>query len=348
MRKILVDLSILKNPNCGLGQVALNYGQYYRDCYQPREDERITLMVPKRFMNAFGDKVSYVESKKIYRPFPFLIKLTPFDTWHSIHQLSRFLPWGHNDILTIHDFNFLYEKQGHKVDKYLKKIRRKVMWADTVVAISYFTESEVQNFAPTSKPVHVIYNGIERIDQLPEKMPNNVKAPFLFTIGEVKKKKNFGVLLDMMKLMPEYHLYIAGNDNNEYADVLKKRIEVEKIENVHLMGIVSGEEKCWMYRNCEAFLFPSLFEGFGLPVLEAMLYKKPVVSSRMTSLPEICMNHACFFPSEFEPEKSVEIIKKAINETPQQKLDDAFDYATSFTWNKHMEQYLKLYRGEIE
>jgi len=346
MRKILIDLTILKSPNCGLGQVALNYGQYYKNSYEPKSNEKITLLVPKQYVGAFGDKVNYVAAKKIYRIFPFLIKLIPFDTWHSIHQLSRYTPWGHNNILTIHDFNFYYEKQGHKVEKYMRRIRRRVWFADTVVAISYFTESEVQNFTPTPKRVHVIYNGIERIDKLPEKRPDNIQEPFLFTIGEVKKKKNFGVLLDIMKLMPEYHLYIAGNDNTDYAETLRKRIDEEHIDNVHLMGIVSGENKCWMYRNCTAFVFPSLFEGFGLPTLEAMLYRKPVISSRSTSLAEVCLNHAYFFPQEFEPTKSAELIRKAINETTEEMLEKSFDYATSYTWEKHMEKYLRLYRNK--
>lgn len=342
--KILIDLSILKSPNCGLGQVALNYGQYFRDDYEPRKGESITLLVPKGYFGKFGDKVKYVEAKRIYRVFPFLIKFTPFDVWHSIHQLSRFLPWGKNNVLTIHDYNFYYEKQGHKVDKYLRKIRWKVAIADTVAAISHFTESEVRNFTPTDKPVHVIPNGIERIDLLPETRPANIEEPFLFTIGEVKRKKNFGVLLDMMKLMPEYHLYIAGNDNTDYAEGLRTRIKNEGIGNVHLMGIVNGENKCWMYRNCTAFVFPSLFEGFGLPVLEAMLYKKPVISSRETSLAETCMDHASFFPPEFETEKSVEVIRKAIAETTDDELEKSFKYACSFSWKKHVERYLRLYR----
>lgn len=341
---ILIDLSILKNPNCGLGQVALNYGQYFRDSYEPMEDEEITLLVPEKYIGRFGDKVKYVKARKIYKFLPFLIKLTPFDVWHSTNQLSEFFPWGKNNVLTIHDFNCCYECKERKARKYLSRIQRKVRWADTVAAISFFTESEIQNFTPTNKTVHVIYNGIERIDLLPERKPNNVNEPFLFTIGEVKQKKNFGALLDIMKLMPEYQLYIAGNDNSDYAWELKKRIKKEEIHNVHIVGILSGEEKCWMYRNCTAFVFPSLFEGFGLPVLEAMLYRKPVVSSRSTSLAEICMNHANFFPLEFEAQKSAALIRKAISETTEDDLDKAFEYASSFSWKKHVEKYLHLYR----
>lgn len=342
---ILIDLSILKNPHCGLGQVALNYGYFFRDNYKPVENEHITLLVPKNYINAFGPNVRYVESKKIYRFFPFLIKPLPFDVWHSTHQLSRYLPYAHNYVLTIHDFNFYYEKSGRKVQKYLRKIRAKVRYANTIATISYFTESEIQNFTPTPKPVYVIYNGIERIDLLPESNSSNVKEPFFFTVGEVKKKKNFHVLLDMMKFFPEYHLYIAGNDNSEYAEQLRQRITDEEIKNVHIMGAISPEQKCWCYRHCSAFLFPSLFEGFGLPILEAMLFRKPVISSHATSLTEIGLKHAKFFPSDFDAEKSADIIKTAIESTSAEELDKAFEYASSFSWSKHMEAYLALYRS---
>ena len=83
--KILIDLSILKNVNCGLGQVALNYGYYFRDTYTPRQGEDIYLLVPKDYVGAFGNNVHYVCAKKIYRIFPWLIGKR-FDVWHAIHQ----------------------------------------------------------------------------------------------------------------------------------------------------------------------------------------------------------------------------------------------------------------------
>ena len=341
---VLIDLSVLDKLTTGLGQVALNYGLYFRDSYEPKRDEVITLLVPQKYIGAFGDKVKYVEAKAIYHKLPFLIKLKPFDVWHSIYSMSKFYPWGWHNVLTVHDFNFYYENDEHTVKRLMRKLHRRVLLANSVGTISYFTESEIQSFTPTGKPVHVIYNGLERIDLLPETAPNDIHEPFLFTIGEVKKKKNFNVLLDMMKQMPEYHLYIAGDNNTEYARKMQARIDDENISNVHLMGVLNGENKCWMYRHCIAFVFPSLFEGFGLPVLEAMLYRKPVITSRSTALAEICMNHATFFPQDFEVNESVKRIRETIANTTQQQLDDSFTYATSFTWEKHMRAYLNLYR----
>lgn len=344
--RILIDLSILRNIHCGLGQVALNYGYYFRDVYQPKEGEEITLMVPKKFMGAFGNKVKYVRSWKIFRIFPQWIG-DKFDVWHAIHQLSRWNPNTYHYVLTIHDFNCVYEKQDQaRVRKYLTKIQRKVEWADRIVAISQFAKAEVEKYTRLDgKKVEVIYNGIERIDLTPEKEPADIRKPYLFSIGEIKEKKNFHVLVEIMKKMPEYQLYIAGNNNTPYAQTIEKMLREKGVTNMHLIGKVSAEEKVWLYRHCEAFVFPSLFEGFGLPVVEAMLFRKPVICSHETSLVEIGNKHVSFFEKDYPAESSAELIRRAISHTTPEQLDEAFDYAISFSWRNHMDAYLRLYRS---
>lgn len=343
--RILIDLSILKNVHCGLGQVALNYGYFFRDKYIPQSDEQIYLLVPSRFVGAFGDKVKYIVAHKIYRVFPWLIGKR-FDVWHAIHQLSRYRPFAKRYILTIHDFNFVYEKRGKKVEQYLKKIQKKADRADKIVCISEFARQETKRYLQTGKKsIDVIYDGIERIDLQQEQTPAQIDSnkPYLFTIGECKEKKNFHVLLDMMQYLPQYQLYIAGNDHTEYADRMRATIAAKGIQNVHLMGLVSREEKVWLYRHCAAFVFPSLFEGFGLPVVEAMLFRKPVICSRETSLIEIGGKHVQFFEKGYPPKESAELIERAMQNNAERQ-EAAFQYAISFSWEHHLNSYLLLYR----
>ena len=114
---------------------------------------------------------------------------------------------------------------------------------------------------------------------------------------------------------------------------------------MHLLGKVSAEEKVWLYRHCEAFVFPSLFEGFGLPVVEAMLFRKPVICSHETSLIEIGGKHVSFFEKGYPAEASAQLIRKTIDECTDKRMEDAFAYATSFSWTNHMQAYLALYRS---
>ena len=345
---ILIDLSILKNVNCGLGQVALNYGYYFRDVYKPVANEQIYLLVPKHFVGQFGHAVKYVVARKIYRLFPWLIGQR-FDVWHAIHQLSRYKPYCRKYVLTIHDFNFVYEKRGRTITKYLRKIQRKVDAADKIVCISQFAKRETEKFVQLhGKSIYVVYNGIERIDLQPDSRPSQVDAtqPFVFTIGEVKEKKNFHVLLDMMSHLPQYQLYIAGKDATPYADAIRRHIAEKGLTNVHLLGIVSPAEKVWLYRHCSAFLFPSLFEGFGLPVVEAMLFRKPVICSQETSLVEIGGMHVQFFEKGYPPKESAELIERVIHSLSENQTGAAFTYATSFSWKNHMQKYLTIYRKD--
>ena len=340
--RILIDLSILKNVHCGLGQVALNYGYFFRDHYTPLADEQIYLLVPKAFVGAFGDKVKYIRARKIYRVLPWLIGIR-FDVWHAIHQLSRYQPFANHYVLTVHDFNFMYEKTGPKTKKYLRMVQSKVDCAERVLAISQFAKTETEHFMQLGgKRVEVIYNGIERIDLKPEEAMPHVHQPYLFSIGEIKEKKNFHVLLDMMTRLPELQLYIAGKNNTPYADRIRSEILSRGITNVHLLGLVSEAQKTWLYRHCQTFVFPSLFEGFGLPVVEAMLFGKPVVCSNETSLTEIGGDHVTFFPKGYPADESAQLIATAAL-TPEQ-ADKNRQYARSFTWERHMNSYLAIYR----
>lgn len=340
--RILIDLSILKNVHCGLGQVALNYGYFFRDSYAPRQDEQIFLLVPKAYVGAFGNQVHYIVAHKIYRLFPWLIGMR-FDVWHAIHQLSRFRPFARHYVLTVHDFNFMYEKTGPKTQKYQRMIQDKADRADRITAISQFAKTETERFVQLNgKSVQVIYNGIERIDLRPEEAMPAVQQPYLFSIGEIKEKKNFHVLLDMMKHLPNLHLYIAGKNNTPYADRIRVEMATRDISNVHLLGLVSEAQKTWLYRHCQAFVFPSLFEGFGLPVVEAMLFDKPVICSNATSLTEIGGDHVTFFPQGYPAAESAQCIASAVL-TPEQAEANRL-YARSFTWERHMQSYLAIYR----
>lgn len=350
MKKILIDLSSLKHINCGFGQVAYNYGLFFKE--NVLSEFEIYLLLPRKFFGTFGDDVHYVESKKIYRKLPFL--LPKFDLWHSINQLSHYRP-GYSstkNILTIHDLNFIYEKIGHKKERDTYKLEKKIKRADKITAISSFVKSDILQYYNLKRDIEVIYNGVERMSAEGEQKPVfsvNEQKHFLFSIGQIRAKKNFHVLLDAMKLMPEYNLYIAGQKDTTYGQMIEKRIEEDKIENVFLVGEITNAERLWYYNHCLAFVFPSLFEGFGLPVIEALFFGKPVISSQETSLKEIGGDSVSFLDN-FEPDHICKVIKASIAyfyahpELAQKNLE----YANSFSYKRHMERYVSIYRDMLK
>jgi len=347
MKKIIVDLSMLKHINCGLGQVALNYGKFFKQNYIEDENCQIYLLLPKKMMGEFGSAVKYIASNWWRKLFPFLIPKC--DVWHSIYQLSSFRPF-YNDtklILTIHDFNFLYEKSEGKSKRYLRKIQKEIDRADKIVCISDFTKTETERFAKLkSKKVEVIYNGVEQFDSNCAKQPDFIikGKPFFFSIGQIKKKKNFHVLLPLMKMIPEKELYIAGKSGTTYASDIQSVIHKENITNVHLVGQITNEERVWMYKNCEAFLFPSLFEGFGLPVIEAMSFGKPVFTTEETSLKEIGGGHTIVWDN-FDANDMKNVVDKNLKlfySSPRNETEN-IEYALLFSYEKHMTKYLDIY-----
>lgn len=346
-RTVLIDLRYLKYLTNGFGQLSLYYGNYFLQNPDKYEDLDITLLVPENFVGKFGNHVKYLALSKKYKFFPFL--LSNFDICHSITQQIKYTSLSSRSfrIVTIHDLNFLYEKSFSR--RRMKKFRARVELADLITVISKFTAYDIERNANIDNiPVVINYNGLKDITKDEEKEPYFMKSDrkFFFTIGQIAPKKNFHVLLDMMKLMPDYDLYICGDDSSEYAKKMQKQVIEEKINNVFITGMIGPEEKVWMYKNCYAFLFPSKFEGFGIPVIDAMRFEKPVFSSRMTSLEEVGDKFAYFWDS-FEPGHMSKTIVDNIESfyKNEQLIKDQKDYAFSFTMERHMSTFLNLYRG---
>lgn len=337
--KVLVDLSMLRHPFCGLGQVALNYGRWLGT--HPQSDMEISLLVPKAYIGAFGDDVRYVEARLLNR----LLPLGHYDVWHSIHQLSPFRsPQDTATILTIHDFNLLYYKSSAKRRRYQRLLQRECDNARTICSISRFVADEAPRFLDLKgKEIHVIYNGVENLIDGPQEQPQSSifspQRPFFLSMGVVTEKKNLAALLPMMQQLPDYDLLIAGNDSGSYA----RRLREQAGPNVHLMGAVSDAQRRWLYAHCSALLFPSLFEGFGLPVIEAMQFGKPVFCSTATSLPEVGGDVACYF-RDWDPAHMAETVMQGLQDFTPQQAEAARRHADSFSYDRHMQSYLELYR----
>jgi glycosyltransferase involved in cell wall biosynthesis len=122
------------------------------------------------------------------------------------------------------------------------------------------------------------------------------------------------------------------------------------VKQVILTGKISDIEKQYYLKNCSAFVFPSLREGFGIPPIEAMRFGKPVFLSNSTSLPEIGGKHA-FYWDHFEPKYMAEIFIKGIityNAKKDWYSEQYIKRAKSFDWNKAAKQYIELYKTILQ
>lgn len=347
MKRLLVDLLSLRDPNSGFGEVSRNFLEQLRA--RRFSDIEVCLLLPPGYdaepLLAEGFRVVRYSGVQKFLP-----RLLPrCDLWHSMNQFFRVVRPGVPQILTVHDLNFLHEKRPAKAQKYLRLVTRRVRRATELVVISRYVADDVKRHVDLGgrEPL-VIYDGVEDIRRAEERRPDFVRPgrPFFFTIGQVRPKKNFHVLAPMMRHFPGYDLFICGNKAKPYAASIEETARREGLSNVFLPGVVSAEEKVWLYRHCAAFLFPSLLEGFGLPVVEAMQFGRPVFISDRCSLPEVAGGHAFIWDGFAAADMAALVRDRLAAFSP----DGAFAremaaYAsTQFTYEKHFSAYAALYR----
>lgn len=347
--KIYIDCERMKYQHTGLYHFCLQLGKaVLRE--MDMEHETVKFYLPESQMGVFGNDANYRSQHFMHKHlFPSLSKGA---VWHCTFQGTNYYPFNKKVriVLTIHDLNFLYDTQQKEaaLKKHLTRLQKKIDRADHIVAISHYVLNDLKkNLILGNKPTSVIYNGCNIDDSVPVTQPENVPdRPFLFTIGTIAEKKNFHVLPALLQ-NNNFYLIIAGiEESPEYVQRIKNEaVKYEVEDRLLFTGPISENDKKWFLDNCEAFLFPSIAEGFGLPVLEAMYFGKPVILSTCTSLPEIGGEFAYYFES-FDPESMQNVLKSSLihfeKTKPFQKIRER---ALSFSWKKAAKQYLEIYRS---
>ena len=350
-KKVLIDLTNYGKLTSGFGQIATNYASFFSR-KEIGADLQFVYLLPKNCHNDFGDHITCVRANTMHKLFPFL--LPKVDLWHTVNQQRKLLRLNGNTkyIFTIHDFNFLTEKKPWKAKLYLQRMQQRADKATVVTAISHYVAGVVNDVIDLKgKEIRVIYNGVERIDHLEGKAPSFVvkNRPFFFAIGQIRRKKNFHLLVEMMKFFPDHDLYICGDTHFEYARQIEQMITEKQITNAYLAGSITQEEKIWLYKNSSAFLFPSEGEGFGLPAIEATQFGKAVFIANKTSLPEICSGHALIWENLL-PEDMAKLVKDNLPNfyLDEERINRVKEHAQSFSYEKHVNAYLKLYEELLQ
>ncbi len=345
--QVLIDLGKLKKLYSGLGQFSYFFGQNLKKIIDP--DFRWNFLVPRNYVCQFGEDCNYEKLSFFRRYFPSICR--HYDIWHSIHQDSAYFPGSPKTkyILTIHDLNFLREKSLFRIRKRLHSLQKKIDRASYITFISNFTASEVKKHLDLKgKPSLIIHNGVQIDTEMQVDKPDYLpEGKFLFSLGMILEKKNFHVLIEFINRLQAFNLVIAGDKSYAYGRKIERIIKEKKLtRKIFMPGIISEEDKIYLFRNCDAFLFPSLNEGFGLPVIEAMRFGKPVFISTYSSLPEIGGNYAYYWHS-FEPESMAGVFKdkmEEFNSNPGKNSESLKNYSLRYTWEKSLQQYLSIYK----
>lgn len=348
MRKktVLLDICEIGNPTSGFGQIAKNYAQIYSKIDDP--ELQFHFLLPEGYNEDFGPNIDVTNINNKYHKH-FSKGLPTVELWHSTNQqqIKRKRGKCNKFVLTIHDLNYLTEKNWIRQLKHKFVLQYAINKADAVTCISKFVGKQIEKqFNMKGKSVRVIYNGVEDItDNLEIKPTFATGRPFFFAIGQIRTKKNFHLLVDMMKYFPDYDLYVCGDDHFAYSKIVREHICMLPTDNAYLCGKISAEEKVWLYHHCEAFLFASMGEGFGLPAIEAMQFGKAVFVSNYTCLPEICGDSAFIWQSLNIDKMAEDVSKNLIGfYDDTQRIEHIKQHAAEFGYKKHIDAYMKLYK----
>jgi glycosyltransferase involved in cell wall biosynthesis len=139
-------------------------------------------------------------------------------------------------------------------------------------------------------------------------------------------------------------LIISGIETPHKSKIMEVAEAFGVADRVVITGQVSDSDRAWYYTNCSAFVFPSIAEGFGLPVIEAMYCGKPVFLSKFTSLPEVGGNVAYYF-DDFDAANMQQVFFNGMQDFNEHNRSAGIvEHANKFSWKRAADQYLKLYQ----
>jgi glycosyltransferase involved in cell wall biosynthesis len=361
--RIVIDLEKLRHINCGLGRFSLHFAQEILRLAPGRFDPVFLLaegterhLPPQGFdridVRPWRKEVFVRRLRPFIRPF---LSSSRIGLWHVTNQMSKYLPLDDRVpvVLTIHDLTFLHEtphdEQLRRIERKLADIQMKIDRASAIVTDSHYVAEDVKaHLALGDRPVHVVHLGISTPSVAAASRPTFLPGgPFLLTMGNCLPHKNFHVLLDLVDRLPKIRLVIAGKKMTPYGEFLGREIARLRLENRVIMpGEVCDADRQWLYEHCDAFLFPSLTEGFGFPALEAMQCGKPTFLSQMTCLPEIAGSHAFYFES-FDAVSMASTYEAGMATCHADSgfSDRVRSHAATFGWVETARRYLRVYES---
>ncbi|MBO7537735.1 MAG: glycosyltransferase family 4 protein [Prevotella sp.] len=259
-----------------------------------------------------------------------------------------------NKVMTIHDLSFLENPRWFSRPYYWwYKVMTPlaVRTSKHIITVSEFSKREIMRFYPFLKEqdITVVYNAADEslFRQLPQDFKHEER--FALAVSSLDPRKNFARLIEAFQDIPDCKLYIVGSSHRVFG----AEHEDKSMQSVvHYLGRVSDEELVRLYNQAVCFIFPSLYEGFGLPPIEAMSCGCPVLVSDIPVLHEVCGDAATYF-DPYNPYDIRKTIKQFL-ETSQGDRNDVtsrrhtrFCPPVTFSWEKSAKTLISLLKEKI-
>ncbi len=332
---------------------------YHRRDFNP-------LLKPRFYPNYFDRKIPYpfiwTQTRLSYE----LMHDKPDICWMPIQQIPFLASKKIKTIITVHDLAFKIFPESFDYWR-LRKLNffhdTAVKRADMIIAISETTKKDLLKFHPKidEGKIKVVYHGFEkelftrkfleeRIVSVKEKY--KIKGRYLLYVGAIQPRKN------LVRLIEAFEMFKSENKKGSWNDLKlvfvgekawKSELTIEKVNNsefhkdIVLTGKVDFEELAILYNQAEIFVCPSIYEGFGIPILEAMASGVPVIIANNSSLIEIGSDAVEVFETKDSKNLFEKINKVLFNDSIRGKLiQKGFKRIENFSWKKCAEETLKI------
>ncbi len=277
------------------------------------------------------------------------------------HGLSNEIPFGIHKkkiktVVTIHDLIFLRYPQWYPpIDRriYLRKSKYSCQAAGRIIAISEQTKQDIIDFYGTgADKIDVVYQGCDPIyyEEVSEAKRREIQikydlpGEYLLNVGTIEKRKNLLVLVQALHSRNiDKPLVVVGRPT-PYADEVKSYIRQHRMEHIYFLENVPNEELPALYQMSILFIYPSQFEGFGIPILEALNSGVPVITSRGGCFAEAGGEYS-MYAEPGNVDELGEAIVKVLNDSELQKrmIEKGYNHAQSFRENVIADNIMKVY-----
>lgn len=282
----------------------------------------------------------------------------PYVMFEPAHTIPLFAPG--KMVVTVHDLGFIHFPKLYSLSARIYHrfcMRFSVRRAKQIIAISEFTKKDIVDYYKVDPAkITVIHLGVNFAKFSPsgpsKNLPFNIKAPYILYTGRLEAKKNIINLIKGFNLVrekvPNLSLVLAGKRGYGWEAIKKTINQLPKItqEKIIQPGYINDEEYILLLQNAAVFSLISNFEGFGLPILEAMACGVPVVCSDTTSLPEIA-GEAAILVAPKKPEEIARAFAKIVlnEEIRKQLIAAGLKRVEQFSWTEAAKKTLAVLKN---
>lgn len=287
---------------------------------------------------------------------------TDFDLVHAVslgYKIATNKPY----VVTIHDIGPLTHPQffGKRSEWIMKtSLKQAIKKADAFICVSNTTAIELGNYVSMKYKIDLtdrIFVSLEGVSEdffnPTDKSQNdfnfllNSNKSFILAVGKISPRKNLGGVIEAManiKCKIPHHLVTVGGDGWDFHSVKKMAASSGIEDRIHFLGYVNDSDLMSLYRKADALVYPSLFEGFGLTVLEAMASGCPVITSNISSLPEVAGSAGILVNPNDTSEIADAIELLCTNQNTREHYSSVGkNHARKFSWEKSAEEVAKIY-----